>query len=141
DRSELATCGRNQAGRRLGRALERTRHLVVVQAAEIAEQERRPAVEPEHRKRALDGVDATGTDVIDLHPDRSGAATEHPADPLRAWWESLAVPAGASHGTVEGCSPVHAQPRRGVPAGMVDATGDEGHRVRLVIDQMGGIRD
>ncbi len=56
-------------------------------------------------------------------------------------WESLTVPAGAGDRPVEGGPAVDAQARGWVPARVVDATGDEGHGVGLVIDQMRGIRD
>ena len=42
---------------------------------------------------------------------------------------------------VEGCPAVDAKARGRIAAGVVDAPGDECHGVRLVIDQMRGIRD
>ena len=114
---------------------------LVVETAQIAEQQRRPAVESEHGEGALDGVDATGADVVDLDANRSGATPEHPADALRPGWKALTVPACAGDRAIEGRPAVDAQTRGWVAARVMDAAGDEGHGVGLVIDQVRGIRD
>ena len=56
-------------------------------------------------------------------------------------WESLAVTAGARDSPIERRPAVDPQSRRWVAARVVDPSGDEGHGIRLVIDQMRGIRD
>jgi len=114
---------------------------VIVKPAQVAEQEGSSAVEAEHGEGSLDGVDATRADVVDFDPDGSAASPEHPAEALRPRWESLSMPARPGDRPIEGGPPVHAQTRGGVATCVVDATGDECHGVRLVIDQMGGIRD
>ena len=114
---------------------------MIVETAQVAKEERCPPVKPEHRKGALDGIDATGVHVIDLHTNRSGAPAEHPAEALRPWREPLTVPARAGDRPVQRGPTVDAQTRGRIAARVVDASGDECHGVRLVIDQMGGIRD
>ena len=56
-------------------------------------------------------------------------------------WVPLAVAACARDRAIEGGSPVDAETSGWIAAGVVDATGDEGHRVGLVVHQMRGIRD
>src|SRR4029077_13621447 len=125
----------------LGGALECSGHLLVVEAAEIAEQEGCSAVEPKHCEGSLDGVDSTGAEVVDFDTDGPGASPKHPADALGPGRESLTVPAGARDRPIEGGPAIDAQARRWVATCVVDATGDERHGVRLVIDQVRGIRD
>ena len=114
---------------------------MVVEAAEITEEQRRPAVEAEHCEGALDGVDATRACVLELDAHRSGATPEHPADSLGPRWKSLTVAARARHRAVEGRPAVDTEARGWIAARMMDPTGDERHSVRLVVDQMRGIRD